>query len=269
MNILQILPELNVGGVETGTVDLARRLVKLGHKAVVVSAGGPMVEELVAGGAIHYQLPVHKKSIFHILKMIPKLVEIIQKEDIDVVHARSRVPAWIAYYACRRANKPFITTCHGYYSKHLFSRAMGWGKFVICPGKVIARHMAEDFDVPLERIRLVPRSVDIEKFKFWDPAEKRKAKEFNIGIIGRITPLKGHMDFIKAMARLSRQIPYLKIWIVGDAPASKSAYKEQLQVLVRRLALWESTQFLGTQRDMPEVLKNLDLVVLASKTHDA
>jgi glycosyltransferase involved in cell wall biosynthesis len=214
MNILQVVPELNVGGVETGTVDLAGRLVKLGHKAVVVSAGGQMVGELKAAGAIHYQLPVHRKSILNILKMIPKLVEIINKENIDIVHARSRVPAWIAYYACRRTNKPFITTCHGYYSKHLFSTVMGWGKLVICPGKVIARHMVEDFDVPLERIRVVPRSVDMDKFKYNDPADKRKTKEFNVGIIGRITPLKGHMHFIKAMARLSRQIPYLKIWLL-------------------------------------------------------
>jgi len=269
MNILQILPELNVGGVETGTVDLARRLVKIGHKAIVVSAGGPMVKELEEAGVIHYQLPVYKKSFWNIFRMARKLAEIIKKENIDIVHARSRVPAWIAYYACRRMNRPLITTCHGYYTRHLFSSAMGWGKFVICPSRVIARHMMEDFGVPYERIRLVPRSVDIDKFKYLDPAEKRKAKEFNVGIIGRITPLKGHMHFIKAMARLSRQIPYLKIWIVGDAPESKATYKEQLQVLVRRLGLWESTQFLGTQRDIPEILKHLDLVVLASTTHDA
>lgn len=269
MNILQILPELNVGGVETGTADFAKRLVKAGHKAVVVSAGGGMVEDMVAAGVIHYQLPVHKKDVFHILKMIPRLAEIIKKENIDIVHARSRVPAWIAYYSCRKVNKPLITTCHGYYSKHLFSKPMGWGKLVICPSKVIARHMVEDFDVPLERIRLVPRSVDIEKFRYHDSAAKRKAKEFNVGIIGRITPLKGHMHFIKAMARVARKIPYLKIWIVGDAPQSKAAYKEQLQVLVRRLGLWDSTQFLGTQKDIPEVLRQMDLVVLASTTHDA
>ncbi len=84
MNILQILPELNVGGVETGTLDLAKYLVKLGHKAVVVSNGGKLVKELESQGAIHYQLPVHKKSIFTMIKMVPKLAEIIKKEKIDL-----------------------------------------------------------------------------------------------------------------------------------------------------------------------------------------
>ncbi|MBM3249394.1 MAG: lipopolysaccharide heptosyltransferase II [Candidatus Omnitrophica bacterium] len=269
MNILQILPELNVGGVETGTVDLARRLVKLGHKAVVVSAGGHMVKELEGAGVIHYQLPVQKKSLFAILKMVPKLVEVIRKEEIDIVHARSRVPAWIAYLACRKTLTPFVTTCHGYYRKHPFSLPMGWGKLVICPSRVIARHMIDDFGVPLERIKLVPRSVDVEKFKYCDPGEKRKMREFNVGIVGRITPLKGHIHFIKAMAKVARSIPELKVWIVGDVPASKEAYKEELQVLVRRLGLAHCTQFLGTQRDIPGILRHLDLVVLASTTHDA
>lgn len=268
MTILQILPELNVGGVETGTVELARNLVKLGIKAVVVSAGGGLVKELTEAGVIHYQLPVDKKSFFNILKMIPELARIIQKEEIDIVHARSRVPAWIAYFACRRTARPLITTCHGYYSRHLFSYPMGWGKFVICPSQIIAKHMIEDFGVPQERIRLIPRSVDLERFRY-KPPEKKKLEEFNVGMIARITPLKGHLDFIKAMAKVSRSIPRFKIWIVGDAPPSKGAYKEQVQVLVRRLGLWHCTEFLGNQRDVQAILANLDLLVLATTTHEA
>jgi lipopolysaccharide heptosyltransferase II len=268
MKILQILPELNVGGVETGTLDLSKYLVRLGHKVVVVSAGGVLVKELEASGAKHYTLAVHKKSIFSIYKLIPVLAEIIRKEEIDIVHARSRVPAWIAFFACRRSRAIFITTCHGYYKKHLFSLVMGWAKRVIVLSNVIARHMIEDFAVPHERIRLVPRSVDLERFKYLDPKSKRK-EEFNVGIIGRITPLKGHLHFIKAMARVSRSVPRLKIWIVGDAPASKEAYKEEVQVLVRRLGLWHCTEFLGTQRDIPGILTHLDLVVLATTTHEA
>jgi lipopolysaccharide heptosyltransferase II len=268
VKILQILPELNVGGVETGTLDLSRHLVRLGHTSVVVSAGGTLVKELEAGGAKHYILPVNKKSIILMFKLIPRLVEIINKEEIDIVHARSRVPAWIAYFACRRTKAIFITTCHGYYKKHLFSNIMGWGKRVIVLSNVIARHMIEDFSVPHERIKLVPRSVDLGKFKYLDPKNKRK-DDFNVGIIGRITPLKGHLHFIKAMARISRLVPRLKIWIVGDAPASKEAYKEELQILVRRLGLWHCTEFLGTQRDIPAILEHLDLVVLATTTHEA
>ena len=268
MNILQILPELNVGGVETGTLDLAKYLVRLGHKAVVVSAGGELVKQLETLGAVHYQLPVHKKSILAIVKNIPKLAQIIRKEKIDIVHARSRVPAWVAYFACRLTNTVFITTCHGYYTKHPFSYVMGWAKRVIVLSSIIGRHMIDDFGVPYERIKLVPRSVDLEKFKYLNPAQKTNA-DFNVGLIGRITPIKGHNYFIKAMAKLAKQVPNLKIWIVGDAPASKRAYKEELEILVKRLGLWNSTQFLGTQRDIPGILEHLDLLVLATTTQEA
>ncbi|MFH1269458.1 MAG: lipopolysaccharide heptosyltransferase II [Candidatus Omnitrophota bacterium] len=268
MNILQVLPQLNVGGVETGTLDLAGYLVKAGHKAVVVSNGGMLVKELESYGAIHYQLPVHRKSVFTMLMMIPKLAEIIKREEIDIVHARSRVPAWIAYFACRKTGRPLITTCHGYYKRHRFSYVMGWGRRVITLSNVIARHMIDDFGVPRERIRLIPRSVNLEKFKYTSPKEKRK-DEFNVGIIGRITPAKGHLHFIKAMAYVARSVPRLKIWIIGDASGSKEAYKEQVQVLVKRLGLWHCTQFLGNQRDIPGILAHLDLLVLSTTTHEA
>lgn len=268
MNILQVLPELNVGGVETGTLDLSRHLVRLNHKAVVVSSGGALVKDLEEAGAKHYQLPVHKKSLLTILKAVPLLVDIIKKEEIDIVHARSRVPAWIAYFACRKTRAIFITTCHGYYKQHPFSYVMGWGKKVIVLSNIIARHMIEDFAVPHERIRLIPRSVNQAKFKYSSP-DKRRGKEFNVGIIGRITPIKGHLFFIKAMAKVARVVPYLKIWIVGDAPATRQAYKEQVNVLVRRLGLNHCTEFLGTQKNIPEILSHLDLLVLSTTTHEA
>jgi lipopolysaccharide heptosyltransferase II len=268
LKILQILPELNVGGVERGTVDLAKELVKLGHKAVVVSNGGDLVADIEAAGVIHYNLPVHRKSIINIIQMIPKLAEIIKKEEIDVVHARSRMPAWVAFFACRKTKTAFVTTCHGYYKKHPFSFVMGWAKRVIVPSNVIARHMIEDFKVAHDRIRFIPRSVDLNKFKYLSP-DKRTGKTFNVGIIGRLTPIKGHLYFIKAMAKVARGHPKLKIWIVGDAHGSKDAYKEQMRVLVKRLGLEEYTDFLGTQKDVPGILAHLNCLVLATTTQEA
>ena len=126
MNVLQILPSLDIGGVETGTVDLARYLTKNGHKAITVSGGGRLVRELDMPLSRHYTLPVGKKSPITIIRMIHALRDIIRKEDIDIVHARSRVPALTAYIACKITNRPFVTTAHGYYKKHLLSEPMGW-----------------------------------------------------------------------------------------------------------------------------------------------
>ncbi|MBU0548785.1 MAG: glycosyltransferase [Candidatus Omnitrophica bacterium] len=232
-----------------------------------------MVEEIENQGSKHYALPVHKKSVFTVLWMIPRLMEIIRKEKIDIVHARSRVPAWIAFFACRLTGALFITTCHGYYGNHFASRPMGWGKLVICPSQIIANHMIKDFGLPLEKIRLVPRGLDLEKFKFIlpDKKEKKQPGVFNIGIIGRLSPIKGHPYFLRAIARVLRKVssPAIKIWIVGDASSSHQAYKHELEVLVKRLGLVYCTEFLGTQKDIPSVLADLNLLVLASVKHEA
>ena len=144
MNILQILPELNSGGVERGTVDLAKFLRKQGHKAVVVSAGGPLVGDLESAGVVHYKLPVHKKSFFSLIYSIRQLVKIVKLESIDVIHARSRVPALAAFFVSRKTQIPFVTTCHGFYRNHFFSRPMGWGKLVIVISHIIGKRMWED-----------------------------------------------------------------------------------------------------------------------------
>ena len=266
MNILQVLPSLDVGGVETGTIDLARYLVGHGHRAVVVSGGGRFVKELDAMGATHYTLPVGRKSLFNVIMMTRKLRDIIKKEDIDIVHARSRVPALFSYIACRMTGRVFITTAHGYYRKHALSEPMGWGKFVIVASNIMAKHMAHDFGVPYERIRLIPRGVDLGRFNFIDPGTRR-SDEFTVGMVSRITPLKGHADFIKAVAAINRQIPKLKAVIVGNAPKEK--YKEDLELLIRRLGLERTIEFVGATDDVPSVMRALDVLVSATITPEA
>ena len=266
MNILQILPSLDVGGVETGTIDLAKYLVAHGHKAITVSSGGRLVRELDSIGSRHYNLPVGKKSLISIIMMIKSLREIIRREDIDIVHARSRVPAVIAYFACKLSNKPFITTAHGYYKKHLMSEAMGWGKYVIVASNIMAKHMMDDFHVPHDRIRMIPRGVDMDRFRFRDPAQRR-SEWFVVGMVSRITPLKGHADFIKAVSILSRQIPNLKVVIVGQAPKEK--YKEDVELLVRRLGLTNTISFLPATNDVPNIMKGLDVLVSSTITPEA
>src|SRR3989338_4743638 len=269
MNILQVLPELKSGGVETGVADLTKELVKKGHKSVVISAGGVLVDEIKKAGGIHYQLPVHKKNPVTIIKMIGKISDIIKKEKIGVVHARSRAPAFSSFFASYAQKIPFITTCHGYYSKHMLSRVMAWGKLIIVASQVIAKHMVDDFGAPRQRIRLIPRGVDLDKFKFKPLRTKKENEEFVIGMIGRITPLKGHKYFIQAMSKVARTMPKIKILIVGEAPPGKEKYEQEIKTLVNRLSLSKYVEFLGRRSDIPQLLQKMDLLVLSTIVPEA
>ena len=268
MNILQILPELNVGGVETGTVDLAKYLVQQGHKSVVVSAGGVLVADLEKSGSIHYALPVNKKNFFVMYQMISKLISIIEKEKIDIVHARSRVPAWIAFFACRKTQAAFITTCHGYYSKHFFSRVMGWGKTVIAISEVIGQHMVQDFRVPPHHVRIIARSVDMSKFDV-PRASKGHQDPLIVTMVGRITPLKGHPYFLRAIAQVIRNMPNVKVQLIGDASEKRLAYKHELILLTKRLGIERDVEFMGNRRDIPQLLAKSDCLVLSTITQEA
>ncbi|MBN1405774.1 MAG: lipopolysaccharide heptosyltransferase II [Candidatus Omnitrophica bacterium] len=268
MNILQILPELKSGGVETGVVDLTKELIAKGHKAVVISAGGSLVGLVEKIKGIHYKLPVDKKNPVTIIKMVREIINIIKKEKIDIVHARSRVPAISAFFACYFKQVPLVTTCHGYYSKHFFSQIMGWGKLIIVPSEIIAKHMIEDFGTPRSRIRLIPRGVNLEAFEYNQNCAKEK-KEYTIGVIARITPLKGHAYFLRAIAKIVKTMPNVKVFIVGDAPENKKKYKMELMTMVNRLSIARYINFLGTRSDIPKVLSTMDLLVLPTITPEA
>jgi lipopolysaccharide heptosyltransferase II len=267
VNILQILPELKSGGVERGTVDLAKYLLRHGHKAVVVSAGGPLVGDLTSAGVMHYTLPVHRRSLFAMIYSVRTLVKIVRKENIDVIHARSRVPAWLAWFASRATQVPFVTTCHGFYGKHWFSRVMGWGKIVIVASHIIGRRMRDDFGVPHHKIRLIHRGVDLQEFQYRNPADISSKKEMIVGLIGRITPIKGHPLFLKAMARVTRVMPNVRVQIIGDAP--KPQYKEELLSITRRLGLQHSVEFLGTRYDISQLLAQMSVLAVPAVGEEA
>jgi lipopolysaccharide heptosyltransferase II len=268
VNILQVVPRLDIGGVETGAIDLAKELMLRGHKAVVISAGGRLLKELDSLAVKHYELPVHKKSPLIIFKMINKIAEIIIKEKIDIVHARSRAPAWSSYLACFKTGCFFITTCHGYYKSRLLSRVMGRGKKVIVPSLVIGRHMIDDFGVPAERINCIPRGVDLDKFKF-NPSYLKPRDSLTVGIIGRISPIKGHKFFLKAVSKIVRKTPKVRALIVGEPSAGKQKYLDDLKVLVRQLGISSYVEFLGRRSDVPKILSELDILVVATTTQEA
>ncbi|MFH1856213.1 MAG: lipopolysaccharide heptosyltransferase II [Candidatus Omnitrophota bacterium] len=268
MRILQVLPTLNYGGVERGTIDLAKKLIAAGHEAFCISGGGEFVPDLEKVGATHYTLPVDKKSLFNILWCVERMARFIKENRIDLVHARSRVPGWIAYLACRRTQTKFITTCHGYYSQNFGGRVMGWGNVCIVPSRVIARHMIEDFGVQEEKICIIPRGVDLKSFTY-NPKPVDYKKEFVVAMIGRVTPLKGHKYFLKAVSRLARVIPKMKIIIVGDAPRKKQKYMDELLTQVRRFGLEKYVEFIPGSRDIPALLAGIDCLVMASIAQEA
>ncbi len=269
MKILQILPSLNVGGVERGVIDLARALKERGEESVVISSGGDLVQELQKIGVPHYSLPVHQKSIFA-LALVSKIAEVIQKERIDVVHARSRVPAWIAWLAARRTGVPFITTCHGYYSTHPLSQVMGWGKRVIVISRIIGRHMIDDFHVSPDRIRLIHRGMDLSQFSFSAKRyENTKPHVMRVVNIGRLSPIKGQLEFLRAIHLVHREFPQIEVWLVGSEEKGKQKYTTLLQRTIQQLRLESCVKLVGTRRDIPEILSGSDLLVLSTLVPEA
>jgi len=280
MNIVQIVPRLDAGGVERGTVDIAEELSKRGHRMIVVSSGGRLVGALEKAGIKHYTLPVHEKSPWTIIANVSKLKEIIAVENIDIVHARSRVPALSAFFAVRSLQEHlqywptknkfpvFVTTAHGHYSRHYFSRVMGWSRFVIAVSQAIARHMIDDFAVPEERIFLIHRGIDFTKFTF---SLRKDSKEDSpvLALIGRVTPIKGHVDFIKAVLLLKNRFPKIRAWIVGSVTQDKISYFATLKELISRYRLEKNISFFEEHQDIAKVLEKTDVVVAPSTGQEA
>jgi lipopolysaccharide heptosyltransferase II len=268
MNVLQLVPKLNVGGVEKGTVEVARFLALKGHRSVVVSGGGKLEKSLSAGGVRHYDLPVGRKNLFLGVYSYFKLKQIIKKENIDLVHARSRIPALIGYFAARHTQRTFITTAHGQYKKHLISRVMGWGKIVIVANTTMARYMNDNFGLSTQKMYVVPRGVDLEKFSFVRPSEK-KSKVFRVGMVARYSPIKGHMDFLKAISYVSRKTRNVQAVIMGDIASAKPEYMKELELAARRLAVDKIVEFKDSGEDVASVMGELDVLVSANTSQEA
>lgn len=171
--ILQVLPALGTGGVERGTVEITQAIAAAGWRALVASDGGPRAAHVERAGGRNFLLPLETKNPFTILRNASRLAALIRAENVDIIHARSRAPAWSAWLAARRTGRKFVTTYHGAYSedfplKRQYNTIMARGDRVIAISRYIAdligqRHMS----VRADRIRVIPRGVDIAAF---DPA---------------------------------------------------------------------------------------------------
>ncbi len=280
--ILQVLPRLETGGVERGTIEIAEALRAAGARPIVVSAGGQMERELDRMDAVHVRLPVHSKNPLTMWRNVEALAEVIRRYDVKLVHARSRAPAWSARAAARRCGVPFVTTFHGAYNRGPFgikggyNAVMASGDRVIAISQFIARHVQEFYRVPQSRIRVIPRGVDLDRF---DPArvspermialatQWRLREDLPVVMLpGRLTRWKGQLTLIEALARLGRKD--LVCLLVGS-DQGRTRYRERLEAMVAAKGLESVVHIVNGCNDMAAAYLLCDYVVSASTDPEA
>lgn len=282
-SILQILPALHRGGVERGTIEIATALRAIDYNAIVASAGGELVNKLYQLGGKHINLPAASKNPITIYRNISKIENIIKYHDIDLIHARSRAPAWSAYYAAKRAKIPFVTTFHGTYGtdnflKLFYNSIMTKGEIVIAVSNFIKDHIIQNYNIVSDdKIVVIHRGVDVEVFS---PANvkqqnqeilRRKFKlsdnDFVILLPGRFTRWKGHHVCVDALKQIEEQVSFKAIFI-GDMKQHED-YIEELKSYLDKLNLSERVIFTDHTSDMVNLYSIADLVLSTSTKAEA
>ncbi len=274
LTVMQVLPELGVGGVERGTVEIAEALVAAGHRAVVVSGGGPLAAEIADCGATHVTLPVGAKRL-RSLALVATLGRLLREHSVDVLHARSRLPAWLAWLARQRlpaaARPHWVTTVHGPYTVNRYSRIMTSGEAVIAISEFIRDYVTTHYpQVTPERITVIPRGVDRARHAFgytpdaawlaeWQARYPALAGRRLLTLPGRLTRWKGQLDFIALIAALrARGLPVHGL-VVGGAHRRKPHFAAELEQAARAQGVSEAVSFLGSRDDLREILAISDL----------
>jgi glycosyltransferase involved in cell wall biosynthesis len=275
MHIVQLLPELNEGGVERGVVEINRELVRRGVTSTVISAGGRLVGRIEADGGRHVALDVCSKNPLTFFLRAARLRRALSGARPDIVHVRSRVPAWLLAAANRDLRLPVVSTVHGFNSVNAYSRIMTRADRVICASPAIREHVIRNYGTPEAILRLVPRGIDPQTF---DPArvDREAAHAFRsrhgmdgrylVLALGRITSWKGYDTLIRAAALVRREMPDLGVLIVGGVQAGQEIHAAGLRRLVQELGLDGTVVFCGSQTQVPEVLHACDLLVSCAQT---
>jgi glycosyltransferase involved in cell wall biosynthesis len=284
--LLQVIPKLIGGGAERTTLEVGRAFVEAGGRSIVVSSGGPMVEELLAGGSEHVTMPAESKNPILISQNARDLAALIEREGVGLVHARSRAPAWSALKAARGTGRPFVTTYHGVYRargslKRLYNSVMVRGDAVIANSRFTAQHIAEEYRgrpyFDPGKVTTIPRGADLSRF---DPAaitEDRVepfAERFGPGLKvvlpGRFTPWKGQEVVIDAARRLAElgheeAFCFLLIGRMDEKPDYVDALRRKIEAagLSDRVLMEDATG------DIPALLRASDVVLSASTEPEA
>lgn len=274
--VMQVIPNLGAGGAEQGCIDIAAELVKSGARAIVVSNGGPRVHELARSGADHIELPVHSKNPITLWRNISRLQSIIKKEGVDIVHARSRAPAWSCWKAVKGTGAKFMTTCHAPYNisgeaKRFYNSAIAKGERVIAISNYVAQYLLDNYKIDSRNIRVIHRGIALEKFHPGAVAAGQLIKLTEhwripdgasvVMLPGRLTRWKGHLVLIDAMAKLNRADVFCVL--IGD-DQGRSEYRAELEAAIRAHNLEGQVRLIDHCNDMPAAYMLTTVVVSAS-----
>ena len=278
--LLQVLPHLNSGGLVSGAIEIANFVKAKGGKSILVSSGGFRETEVLKNDCISIHLPLDTKNPLTIYKNKKRLINIIEKYRVNIVHARSRAPAWSAYLATKKLNVSFITTFHGTYGlenflKRKYNEIMLKGRYVIAISKFIKEHIRSEYK-KTKNVYVVPRGINESFFspenvtaaRIIATAKKIKTDEFKKTILmpGRLTSWKGHEIAIRAISLLNDN--NIKLIILGDSQ-NRIRYKKKLTQLVAKFGLNNNVLFLEQTRDMPAFMMLADLVISCSTKPEA
>jgi len=277
--VLQVIPDLTSGGAERTTVDIARALIAAGGTALVASQGGQMVRELEDIGAQHFTLPVKSKNPITLWKNAGLLSELIRAQNVDIIHARSRAPAWSSLFAARRTHIPFVTTYHGSYSqsnavKGLYNSIMARGDTVIANSKYIADLISDRHPFAKDRITVIHRGSDLKGLAPENvSALRRQALKDSWGIptgrpiimnMARLTNWKGQKVLIEAMGALKASGVTAPIAILAGDAQGRDGYVAELKQLIADWNLQDQVRLVGHCADVPAAMALSDLAVVAS-----
>ncbi len=272
MNILLVTTRLNLGGIGVYVVSLAKGLKKRGHNVIVASSGGKLESVLNSEGITHIYMPIDTSSEIgpHAMVAVMKLLKIVRKENIEIVHAHTRVSQVIGYYLEKFSKAVFVTTCHGFYKRRLIRILLPcWGRRTIAISDAVKDHLIDAMKVPEDKVELIYNGIDMDRKPQEDPQRKTEdiKKEFNInnspvvGITARLSSVKGHIYLLMATARLKESFPGIRLLIVGSGDAR---YEKKLKHMCKKLNIEENVIFQPGIENIYKALSIMDVFVLPS-----
>ncbi|UYK77646.1 glycosyltransferase [Xanthomonas sacchari] len=285
LTVVQLLPALESGGVERSTLEIAQALVEAGHRAVVVSAGGRLLPALAATGAEHIALDIGRKSLLT-LRHVPALRRLFARERADIVHARSRLPAWLGWRALQgmpAAQRPrLVTTVHGLNSPSRYSAVMTRGERVICVSETVRDYVLQHYpQTDPARLRVVPRGIDPAQFPR-RPRPDAQARAWAVSqapalagdgplllLPGRGTRLKGHADALRLLAALRGEGRDARLWLPGAREAGREAYIRELEAEAATLGVADAVAFTPPTARIADAYAASDLVLQLSRKPEA